>query len=118
MSEYTLCEKSKGVNERQSGRESSRGYQLICQQEDSLETKLAVAKVEEIFQRRAEKIKNHGIVVAFGSKPSNEGHTNTTSESLVDLGFVLELRMLGLDGFKLDGNLLARNDVDAQVDVT
>jgi hypothetical protein len=90
---------------------------LICQQEDSLETELAVAKVEEIFQRRAEKIKNHGIVVAFGSKPSDKGNTDTTSESLVDLGFVLELRMLGLDGFELDGDLFAGDDVDTQVDI-
>jgi hypothetical protein len=98
-------------------KESSRAYQLICQQEDSLETELAVAEVEEIFQRRPEKIKNHGIVVAFGSKPSNKGHPNTTSKSLVDLGFVLELGMLGLDGFKLDSDLFAGDDVDTQVDI-
>ena len=80
MSEYTLCEKSKGVNERQSGRESSRGYQLICQQEDSLETKLAVAKVEEILQTGPEEIEDHGVVVTFSAEPANEWDADATSK--------------------------------------
>lgn len=72
-------------------------YQLISKQEDGLETELAVAEVEEVLERGAEEIDDHGVVVAFGPKPADEGDANTTSEGLVDLRFVLELGMFGLD---------------------
>jgi hypothetical protein len=34
------------------------------------------------------------------------------------MGFVLQLRIFGLDALELDGNLLARDDVRANVDVS
>jgi hypothetical protein len=91
---------------------------LIGKEEDGLEGELAVAKVEEIFERGAEEIDDHGIVVAFGAEPADEGDADTTGKGLVDLGFVLELRVLCLDGLELDGDFFARNDVDAEIDVT
>ena len=92
-------------------------YQLVGKEEYSLKAKLAVAEVEKILERRAEKVEDHGIVIAFGAKPPDEGNTNATSESLVDLGLIFELGVLSLDRFELDGDFLAGNDVDAEVDI-
>ena len=93
-------------------------YQLISEEQDSLEAELAVAEVEKILERGTEEIDDHGVVVALGAEPTDEGHTNAASEGLVDLGLVLELGMLGFDRLELDGDLLTRDDVDSQVDVT
>lgn len=89
------------------------GDELVGEEQDSLQRELAVAEVEEIFQTRAEKIQDHGIVVALGSEPADEGDTNTTGERLVHTGFILQLRVLSLDALELDGNLLARDYVGA-----
>jgi len=90
-------------------------YQLIC---ESLEAELAVAEIEEVFEGGTEKVKNHGIVITFCSEPPNERHANATRKCLIDLRFVFELGMLGLHRFKFDGNFLARDNVDPEVDVT
>ena len=89
------------------------GNELIGEQENGLERELAVAEVEKIFERRAEQIKDHGVVVALGAEPAHEGNTDTASERLVDAGFILKLRVLSLDTLELDSNLLARDDVSA-----
>lgn len=94
------------------------GDELVGKKENGLEGELSVAEVEEILQAGTEKVKNHGIIVTLGSEPANEGNADTTSQGLVDAGFVLELRVLGLDGLELDSNLLAGDDVSAQVNVT
>lgn len=91
---------------------------MVGEEEHSLEGKFAVAEVEKVFKRRAEEIEDHGIVIAFGTEPPNERNTNTTSEGLVDFGLILELGVLSLDGLELDGDFLARNDVDTEIDIT
>jgi hypothetical protein len=91
--------------------------ELISEEQNGLEGELAVAEVEEIFETGAKQVEDHGIVITLGSKPPNEGHTDATGESFVDLGFVLELGVFGLDGFELDGNFFAGDDIDAEVDV-
>lgn len=93
-------------------------YHLVGEKQDSLEGELSVAKVEEVLERGTEKVDDHGIVVALLTVPSDEGNTDTTGEGLVDLGLVLKLRVLSLDGLELDGNLFTRDDVDTKVDVT
>lgn len=87
------------------------GDELIGQQEDCLEGELAVAEVEEIFERRSEEVENHGVVVTLGAEPADEWDTDTACERLVDTSLIFELGVLGLDGFKLDGNLLTGDDV-------
>jgi len=77
------CEKRKQKEE------ETKKYQLISKEENGLETKFAVTKIEKILQRGPEEIKDHGIVVAFCAKPSDKGDTHTTSKGFVDLGFVL-----------------------------
>lgn len=94
------------------------GNELIGKEQDSLQGELAVAEVEEILKGGTEKIQDHGIVVTLGSEPANEWDANTSSKGLVDTGFILELRVLGLDALELDGNLLTGDDVSAKVDVT
>ena len=64
-----------------------------------------------------EKVKDHGIVVALSAEPANEGNANAAGKRLVDTSLILELRVLGLDALKLDGDLLAGDDVGAEVDV-
>jgi hypothetical protein len=87
------------------------GNELIGKKKYSLKRELAVAEVEKILQTRAEEIDDHGVVVTFGTEPANERNTNTTSQGLVNTGFVFQLRVLGFDILKLDGNLFTRNDV-------
>ena len=94
------------------------GDELIGQQKNGLQGELAVAEVEKILQAGSEEIKNHGIVVALGTKPADKWDTDTTGERLVDTGLIFELGVLGLDRLKLDGNLFTRDNISAEVDVT
>jgi hypothetical protein len=87
--------------------------ELVGEQEDGLEGEFAVAEVEEILEGGAEEVEDHGVVVTLGAEPSDERNADAASERLVDAGLILELRVLGLDGLKLDGNLLAGDDVGA-----
>lgn len=87
--------------------------ELIGEQEDGLEGEFAVAEVEEILEGGSKEVEDHGVVVTLGAEPSDERNADAASERLVDAGLILELRVLGLDGLKLDGNLLAGDDVGA-----
>lgn len=87
--------------------------ELVGEQENGLEGEFAVAEVEEILEGGAEEVEDHGVVVTLGAEPSDERNADAASERLVDAGLILELRVLGLDGLKLDGNLLAGDDVGA-----
>lgn len=64
-------------------------YQLIGEEEHSLETELPVAEVEQVLQRRTEEINHHGIVVALCAKPANERHANASRQGFVNLGLIL-----------------------------
>lgn len=68
--------------------------------------------------RHSQQVQDHGVVVALGTVPPHKGDTDTTGERLVHLGLIFELGVLSLDGLELDGNLLARDDVDTKVDIT
>lgn len=89
------------------------GDELVGQQEDGLEGEFAVAEVEEILKGGAEQVEDHGVVVALCAEPSHEGNADAAGEGFVDAGLVFELRVLGLDGLKLDGDLLTGDDVGA-----
>ena len=92
--------------------------ELICQEKDGLEGEFPIAEVEEVFKGWTEEVEDHGVVVTFGSKPADERDADTASQGLVDASLVFELRVLGLDGLELDGNLFARDYVGPKVDVT
>lgn len=92
-------------------------YKLISQEENSLQAELALTEVEQVLKTGSQKIQDHCIVIAFGTKPTDEGNTDAAGEGFVDLGFILKLGMLGLDAFEFDGNLLSRDDIDAEVNV-
>jgi len=91
---------------------------LISEQKNGLKAELAVAEVEKIFKRRSEKVQNHCIVVALCSEPPHKWNADTASKGLVHFGFIFELGMFGLDGLELDGDFLARDDIDSKVNVT
>jgi hypothetical protein len=93
------------------------GDELVGKEEDGLQGELAVAEVEQILETGTKKVEDHGVVVALGAKPANEGNANSTGKRLVYTGLILKLGMLGLDGLKLDGNLLTGDDVGPQVDI-
>lgn len=42
---------------------------MVCKHEDSLERELALAVVEEIFERGSEQVDHHDVVVALDAKP-------------------------------------------------
>ena len=89
--------------------------QLVGQQEDGLEGEFAVAEVEQVLEGGSEQVENHGVVVTLGAEPSDEGNADAAGERLVDTSLIFELRVLGLDRLKLDGNLLTGDDVGAWV---
>ena len=77
-----------------------------------------MTEIEQILQTGAKKIQDHGVVVAFGAEPPDERNANTAGQGFVDLAFVFQLRMFGLDRLQFDSDLFARDDVDTQVDIT
>jgi len=81
-------------------------YHLVCQNQDCLQVKLVVEVIKEIFKGRAKMFKDHGIVIAFCSKPANRWDTNATYEAFIDLVFVVKLKVLRIDRLRLDGNVL------------
>ena len=89
------------------------GDELVGEQQHGLERELAVAEVEEVFERWAEQVEHHGVVVTFRAEPSYEGDADAAGEGFVDAGFVLQLRVLGLDALEFDGDLFAGDDVGA-----
>jgi len=94
------------------------GDELIGEEKDSLQGELSVAEVEEILQARSEKVENHSIVVTLSTEPADKWDADTTSKGLVDASLILQLWVLGLDRLQLNGNLLARDDVGSEVDIT
>lgn len=89
------------------------GDKLIGEEKNGLQRELPVAEIEQILQTGTKKVQHHGVVVAFRAKPAHKGDADTTSKGLIDACFVFELRMLRLNGFELDGNLLTRDDISA-----
>lgn len=87
------------------------GDELIRQQQHRLQGEFAVAKIEKILQTWSEKIKDHGVVITFCSKPADKRNTDSTGKGLVDTGFIFELRMLCLDTLQFDGDFFAGYDV-------
>ena len=66
---------------------------MTSEEENHFEAKLAVAKVEKVFEKEAKKIQDHHIVITFSAKPPDKGNTDTTYKGLVDLGLIFELWM-------------------------
>jgi hypothetical protein len=92
--------------------------ELIGQEKDSLQGELSVTEIEKILQTGTEKVKHHGIIVALSTKPANEWNADAAGQRLVDTGLVFQLRVLGLDGLKLDSDFLAGDYVGTEIDVT
>ena len=116
-------------------------HELVGEKKDSLQAELSVAKVEQVFQRRSaigipritlvshrspspyrphsnsQQVQDHGVVITLRPVPPNKRYTHSTSKTLVNLALVLQLRVLGFDGFQLDGDFFTRDNVDSQVDV-
>ncbi|KAI6775375.1 hypothetical protein HG530_002133 [Fusarium avenaceum] len=94
------------------------GDELVGEEKNSLQGELSVTEVEEIFQTGTKKVENHGIVIALGTEPADEGNSNTAGKRLVDTSLIFQLGVLGLDRLKLDGDLLTGDNVGAEVDIT
>ena len=77
-----------------------------------------VAEVEQILEGRTEQVQHHDIVVALHGERADAGDAHAAAQDLVQFRLVKQLRVLALDRLELDGHLLARGDVRAEVDVT
>ena len=91
-------------------------HKLVREHENGLEREVAVAHAEEVFERGAEEVDDHDVVVALSARPVDPGDTGTTHECLVDLALLLERRGLCNGGLELDGDFLACDGVDALED--
>ncbi len=87
--------------------------ELIGKQKNRLQGEFAIAKVEKIFQTWPEQVEDHGIVVTFRAKPSNERNADTARKGLVDTSLIFELRVLCFDAFELNSYFFTRDDVRA-----
>ncbi len=85
--------------------------ELVCEHQHCFERELATAKVEEIFQTWAQKIKYHGVEFAFSLKGVNSWDTGTTREGSVDVGFGFEEGGIDRDVFEFDSDFIASVDV-------
>jgi len=56
------------------------GDELIGEEENRLQGKFAVAKVEQVLQAGTKKVENHGIVVTFRTEPANKGDANSSGQ--------------------------------------
>ena len=56
------------------------GDHLIGQHAHGLQSELAAAVLEQIFERVAEKLHDHGLVITFNSVPLNIGNTFYAAE--------------------------------------
>ena len=56
-------------------------HQLVSEQKDGLETELASTKVEQVFQRRAQKVEDHAVVVTLDAVPANERNADWSGVS-------------------------------------
>lgn len=54
-------------------------HQLISQQKHGFQAEFTIAEVEQVLQTGSKKVQNHGIVVAFCSKPSDKWDADATS---------------------------------------
>jgi hypothetical protein len=93
-------------NKRVSTGEKKEGTnQLVGDEQDGLEGKLAIAQFEEVFQRGAEQIDYHHIVVPLFARPDHPRHTRSTHQRLVYLRLMLQWTRLFVDcRFELDGH--------------
>jgi hypothetical protein len=89
------------------------GDELIGEEKNGLQGELAVAEVEQVLETGTQEVDDHGVVVALSTEPADEGDTDTAGKRLVNTSLIFELRVLGLDALKLDGDLLTGNDVGA-----
>ena len=94
------------------------GDKLIGKEKHCLQGELAVAEIEEIFQAGSQEIHNHCIVITLGTEPADKRDANASGERLVDTSLIFKLWVFRLDTFEFDGNLLARDDVGSEVDIT
>lgn len=67
-------------------------HQLICQHEDSFETKCTIASSKKIFERWPEKVHNHGLVTPFSAKPNHTGDAHCRTQRFIDLPLMTKLR--------------------------
>jgi hypothetical protein len=80
-------------------------YHLVCQNRDRLQVKLAVEAIKEIFEGRAKTFKDHGIVIAFCSKPANGVNSIycsiTVNHRLTGPGKMVKLCLLFVGKFQI-----------------
>ena len=91
---------------------------LVRQHQHRVQAEAPVAVIEEVFEAGAEQVHHEGRVIARGAHPVHFRGAQAVLQQLVQLGLVLDLRVLRLDLLHLDGNLGARFLADTEVDIT
>jgi hypothetical protein len=74
--------------------------------------------IEEILEGWTKVFQDQNVVVTFRPKPMYGWNTNSTSETLVHIVFVLDLRVLCVNGLELDGDVVFGNNVDSTINDT
>ena len=90
---------------------------LIGEQQDCFEAEFARAKVKQVLEARPEQIHDHDVVVAFAAAPFERGYADAALHNPVYFALDVELRVLGLGAFELDGYFFVCGYVVAHVNV-
>ena len=91
--------------------EQSITYQLICQHEDSFESKCMIARTKEVFERWPKKVHNHGLVTPFSAEPKHAGDAHCRTQIFIDLPLMTKLRTFRVNGLHLHHNGFPRNHI-------
>lgn len=64
--------------------------ELLGEHQHGFKREFAAAEVEKVFQTRAQKIKHHHIILAFGLISVDSWNTGTTRKGSIDVDFLFE----------------------------
>mmetsp|Transcript_34681 Transcript_34681/g.110201 ORF Transcript_34681/g.110201 Transcript_34681/m.110201 type:complete len:290 (-) Transcript_34681:136-1005(-) len=88
---------------------------LLRQQQHGPEAETPAAAAEELLERGAQQLHDHGVVLALHAVPAHAGHAAAAREAAVELRLGEELAaLLGVDPLELHGNLVAHDPVEAR----
>eukprot|EP00404_Azadinium_spinosum_P003825 CAMPEP_0180474618 /NCGR_PEP_ID=MMETSP1036_2-20121128/30768_1 /TAXON_ID=632150 /ORGANISM="Azadinium spinosum, Strain 3D9" /LENGTH=246 /DNA_ID=CAMNT_0022481937 /DNA_START=264 /DNA_END=1003 /DNA_ORIENTATION=- len=89
---------------------------LVGEHDNGLRGEAPIAECEKVLERGSQDVDGHARVAAVGAMPSHIWHTQAAGQDRINLHLVYKLRVVRLQGLRLDGHLLAALAVCGEVD--
>ena len=84
---------------------------MIGQQENGLEREFARTKVEQVLERRAEKVHDEHVVIALSTAPFDQRNADAALHHAVDLRFDVQLGMFRSNAFEFNRHFFIGGDI-------